>query len=84
MAGPERRRPFSSLRLAGTSLLLLRRVITLEAADPVIIAAAVSALPLLGRMTGPNTAATIEERADPEPQPGCGRLWGGVSLAIVI
>ncbi len=39
----ERKRPFSLLRLAGTPLGLLRRVITLEAAGPLIISAAVSA-----------------------------------------
>jgi hypothetical protein len=39
----ERRRPFSLLRLAGTPLAVLRRVITLEAAVPLIITALVSA-----------------------------------------
>ncbi len=39
----ERKRPFSLLRLAGTPLGLLRRVITLEAAGPLIISAVVSA-----------------------------------------
>jgi hypothetical protein len=39
----ERKRPFSLLRLAGTPLALLRRVITLEAAGPLIISAVVSA-----------------------------------------
>jgi hypothetical protein len=39
----ERKRPFSLLRLAGTPLALLRRVITLEAAGPLIISALVSA-----------------------------------------
>jgi hypothetical protein len=39
----ERKRPFSLLRLAGTPLGPLRRVITLEAAGPLIISAAVSA-----------------------------------------
>jgi hypothetical protein len=39
----ERKRPFSLLRLAGTPLALLRRVITLEAAGPLIISAGVSA-----------------------------------------
>lgn len=39
----ERKRPFSLLRLTGTPLGMLRRVITLEAAAPLLIAAAVSA-----------------------------------------
>lgn len=39
----ERKRPFSLLRLAGTPLGLLRRVIILEAAGPLIISAVVSA-----------------------------------------
>lgn len=39
----ERKRPFSLLRLAGTPLGLLQRVITLEAAGPLIISAVVSA-----------------------------------------
>jgi hypothetical protein len=39
----DRKRPFSLLRLAGTPLGLLRRVITLEAAGPLIISAVVSA-----------------------------------------
>ncbi|MGI8760407.1 MAG: ABC transporter permease [Jatrophihabitantaceae bacterium] len=39
----ERKRPFSLLRLAGAPLGLLRRVITLEAAGPLIISAVVSA-----------------------------------------
>lgn len=39
----ERRRPFSLLRLAGTPLGTLRRVITLEAAAPLLITAMVSA-----------------------------------------
>jgi hypothetical protein len=39
----DRKRPFSLLRLAGTPLGLLRRVITLEAAAPLLISAVVSA-----------------------------------------
>jgi hypothetical protein len=39
----ERKRPFSLLRLTGTPLGLLRRVITLEAATPLLISAVVSA-----------------------------------------
>jgi hypothetical protein len=39
----ERRRPFSLLRLAGAPLGLLRRVITLEAAAPLLVSAVVSA-----------------------------------------
>ena len=39
----ERKRPFSLLRLAGTPLGMLRRVITLEAAAPLLSAAAFSA-----------------------------------------
>jgi hypothetical protein len=39
----ERKRPFSLLRLTGTPLGLLRRVITLEAATPLLISAIVSA-----------------------------------------
>lgn len=39
----ERKRPFSLLRLTGAPLGMLRRVITLEAATPLLIAAAVSA-----------------------------------------
>ena len=39
----ERKRPFSLLRLGGAPLGLLRRVITLEAAGPLIISAVVSA-----------------------------------------
>jgi len=39
----ERRRPFGLLRLAGTPLAVLRRVLTLEAAVPLIITALVSA-----------------------------------------
>lgn len=39
----ERKRPFSLLRLTGTPLGLLRRVITLEAAGPLLISAVVSA-----------------------------------------
>lgn len=39
----ERKRPFSLLRLAGTPLATLRRVITFEAAVPLLISAAVSA-----------------------------------------
>lgn len=96
----ERRRPFSLLRLTGVPLAVLRRVVTLEAAVPLLISVVVSAgagllgsalflraqldqtlqppglsyyllmiggviaslaiiastLPLLGRMTGPDTA----------------------------
>lgn len=39
----ERRRPFSLLRLTGTPLAVLRRVVTLEAAAPLLITAVVSA-----------------------------------------
>jgi hypothetical protein len=39
----ERRRPFSLLRLTGVPLAMLRRVITLEAAVPLLISVAVSA-----------------------------------------
>jgi hypothetical protein len=39
----ERKRPFSLLRLTGTPLALLRRVVTLEAAVPLLLTAAVSA-----------------------------------------
>jgi hypothetical protein len=39
----DRKRPFSLLRLSGTPLRVLRRVITLEAAAPLLITAAVSA-----------------------------------------
>lgn len=39
----ERRRPFSLLRLTGTPLTTLRRIVTLEAAVPLLITAAVSA-----------------------------------------
>ena len=39
----ERRRPFSLLRLTGSPLAMLRRVITLEAAAPLLITAVVSA-----------------------------------------
>ncbi len=39
----ERKRPFSLLRLTGAPLGMLRRVITLEAAAPLLIAAAISA-----------------------------------------
>ncbi|MGX7678849.1 FtsX-like permease family protein [Jatrophihabitans sp. DSM 45814] len=39
----ERKRPFSLLRLTGTPLSMLRRVITLEAAVPLLITALVSA-----------------------------------------
>jgi hypothetical protein len=39
----ERRRPFSLLRLTGTPLRMLRRVVTLEAAAPLLITAVVSA-----------------------------------------
>ncbi|MFL6162040.1 MAG: FtsX-like permease family protein [Jatrophihabitantaceae bacterium] len=39
----ERRRPFGLLRLAGAPLAMLRRVVLLEAAAPLLVAAAVSA-----------------------------------------
>jgi predicted lysophospholipase L1 biosynthesis ABC-type transport system permease subunit len=39
----ERKRPFSLLRLSGTPLGVLRRVITLEAAAPLLVSAVVSA-----------------------------------------
>ncbi len=39
----ERKRPFSLLRLTGIPLRLLRRVVTLESAVPLIIAAAIAA-----------------------------------------
>jgi hypothetical protein len=39
----ERRRPFSLLRLSGVSLATLRRVVTLEAAVPLLLGVAVSA-----------------------------------------
>jgi predicted lysophospholipase L1 biosynthesis ABC-type transport system permease subunit len=39
----ERKRPFSLLRLTGTPLTLLRRVVTLEAAVPLFITAIVAA-----------------------------------------
>jgi hypothetical protein len=39
----ERRRPFSLLRLTGVPLTMLRRVVTLEAAVPLLISVAVSA-----------------------------------------
>ena len=39
----DRRRPFSLLRLAGTPLALLRRVVVLEAAVPLVVTAALSA-----------------------------------------
>lgn len=39
----ERKRPFSLLRLTGTPLALLRRVVTLEAAVPLVLTAVVSA-----------------------------------------
>jgi predicted lysophospholipase L1 biosynthesis ABC-type transport system permease subunit len=38
----ERKRPFSLLRLSGAPLAMLRRVVTLEAAAPLLITAAVS------------------------------------------
>jgi hypothetical protein len=39
----ERKRPFSLLRLAGTPLGVLRRIVTLEAAAPLLVGATVSA-----------------------------------------
>lgn len=40
----DRRRPFSLLRLAGTPLAVLRRVVTLEAVVPLLMSAAVAAV----------------------------------------
>ena len=39
----DRRRPFSLLRLTGTSLAVLRRVVLLESAVPLLVTAALSA-----------------------------------------
>jgi hypothetical protein len=81
----ERRRPFTLLRLAGTRLSELRRVVLTESAAPLVVVATATAA--LGLAVSALLVASSSEGSRPFALPGAGywfSLVGGLVVALLV